>query len=114
MTWDTVSEPAPPYHWIEEGTPEEFLRNILESDITPLVYSLMGTFTGRIGSNDTFLPLLAGGPIPVEGVPLMGTYCGNFDPAAVMQHAHYVHADMAVIEPQVLAMLLDRPEMVRP
>lgn len=115
MTWDTVSEPAPPHHWIEEGTPDDFLRNVMESDITPIVYSLMGTVTGRIGSNDFWVPMQGRvnlDRVPLEGVPLMGTYCNaGFDPAAMIQLEHYVHADMALVEQQVMAVLLARPEM---
>lgn len=80
----------------------------MESDITPLVYSLMGTVTGRIGSNDVWVPVPGG----IDRVPLVGTYCNaGFDPAAMLQLEHYVHADAAIVEPQVMAVLLARPEM---
>lgn len=86
-----------PYHWIEEGTPEDFKRNVLESDVPAASfdfdstgYFLIGTYTGRIANPCNEIPLLGTHTVPVfwEGV------------------------DLAQAEEQVITMLLQRPELI--
>ena len=113
--------PRPRYHWIEEGSYEDFRRNILESDLPLYVgffdfsstgYALMGTVTGRVA---------AGEPNPCGEVALMGTY----DVAPERFHALAEQAQQNRIEViqnrievivekanrETIAMLLARPEM---
>ena len=56
--------------------------------------------------------------VPLEGVPLMGTYAAaaHYMPGDVVhynghQHMVLTHMDVAQLDPTLLAMLLDRPEM---
>ena len=117
---------APRYHWIEEGTYEDFRRNILESDLpvpfdfpsfdfNATGYALMGTVTGRTAfvNREVLLPE----PEP-ELVPLMGTYIwqpvGHVAPGDVVHyngHQHAIIMDTAKVKQGVLDMLLARPEM---
>lgn len=103
---------APPYHWIEEGTYDDFKRNIIESDLpVPMLtfgfassgFAMMGTMTGRLPGN-----------APIE---LVGTYTDArmFMPGDVVQYQnrHFIHTDFAQVEQSVLEMLLARPEMVK-
>lgn len=102
---------APRYHWIEEGTFEDFKRNILESDLpVPLAifdfastgFALMGAHTGRLAMNAPVVNPCAEIVIPDAQFALMGTHTAvNF----------WVGVDMAKAEDTTIAMLLARPEM---
>jgi len=111
--------PRPRYHWIEEGSYEDFRRNILESDLPLYVgffdfsstgYALMGTVTGRVA---------AGEPNPcgeVALVALMGTYYGMAPErfhALVAEQAQQNRIEVIVEKAnrETIAMLLARPEM---
>lgn len=116
---------APRYHWIEEGTYEDFRRNIMESDLpvpfdfpsfdfNATGFALMGTVTGRTFVNREVLE-----PEP-EPMALMGTHI--WQPAALYApgdvvhyngHQHAIIMDTAKVDQSVLAMLMARPEMTR-
>lgn len=102
-----------PYHWIEDGTHEDFKRNIMESDLPLTVFGFASTAT--CGANFELLGFdLVNRPEPMA---LMGTYVmrGNeadllpFRP--LMQGQVVVRADLAQVEPSVIQMLLARPEV---
>jgi hypothetical protein len=97
------------HHWIEEGTDEDFRRNVIESDLPEfIVYAdtdaLMGTnfLLGYRGANfmdltGTCIPV----PYPADRIGEQGE-----------QGVYYIHQDMAKVEQKVLEMLMARPEVV--
>lgn len=120
---------APCYHWIEEGTYEDFKRNILESDLPVAIfasastgYALVGTYTGRMVSNTPIIQereRMVIDDTMLAGIPLMGTVATwpgalNYAGGGVVAHQnrHWVVQDTARVEETVLAMLLARPEVV--
>ena len=120
------ASPAPRYHWIEDGTYEDFKRNIIESDLpVPLLtfgfassgFAMMGTMTGRLPGNAPPELVIDRAEIVYDPIPLMGTYTDArmYMPGDMVQYQnrHFVHTDFAQVEQSVLAMLLARPEMVK-
>lgn len=127
---------APAYHWIEEGTYEDFKRNILESDLPIITFGfastgfasfpLMGTVTGRMASDTPNIQererrvadICIDFETHTDGIPLMGTVAWQIgiDYAVGNQVAYqgqqWVIQDQAAVEQTVLAMLLARPEVV--
>lgn len=102
---------VPPYHWIEDGTYEDFRRNILESDLADIIsfdfataaYALTGVATGRMTSRDA----------NIMEAPL-GTHVVHWEALRHFvsdRNAHWVYQDFAKAEETLLAMLLARPEM---
>jgi hypothetical protein len=115
------------HHWIEEGTFEDFRRNILESDLPVFGIALMGTYVTHIGSNDanfllgyrgvTFMEEGFVDPHVLERPPVIGL-TGTCIPVPypadriAEQGVVYIHQDMAKVEQKVLEMLMARPEVV--
>jgi hypothetical protein len=96
------------HHWIEEGTDEDFRRNILESDLPEFGIIFIGSndansfLLGYRGANfmghtGTCIPV----PYPADLIGEQGE-----------QGAVYIHQDMARVEQKVLEMLMARPEVV--
>ncbi len=87
---DLKIEPEKRYHWIEEGTDEEFLRNVLECDELP---HLMTCFVG-------------------SGYTASGTFIGGAPIWRALQHGRTVYnCDLQLVEKSLLQRLLNRPEM---
>lgn len=141
MTGRYFEPDGPPHHWIEEGTDEDFRRNVLESDLPDISYAFLGTYvTGfalagvRGGRLSVDRPNLSSPCRPgrvanpcvevaleaVNGtdatVELMGTYA--VPPGAPMWRAlqgavdRDIHVhDLGRVESSLLQMLMARPEL---
>lgn len=106
------------HHWIEDGSYEDFRRNILESDLPLFIglfdfsstgYALMGTVTGRISSD--FSNMVLREVNPCGEVALMGTYIMPPVPLAVEYFQNRAQVVVEKANRETIAMLLARPEV---
>jgi hypothetical protein len=119
---ETGQSAGSPHHWIEEGTDEDFRRNVIESDLSFLTFAMMGTHTiagfgvrsgrGRVdGANLTTLGRVDN---PCAEFELTGTYIPGAPMWRALQGAVdrdvHVH-DLAGVKTDLLRMLMARPEL---
>jgi hypothetical protein len=94
-----------PHHWIEEGSYEDFKRNIMESDLPCVVFGFASS--GTLLANDFEL-------IGIDLVVMPGTYVvgQQHPPFPILEQGQVMmRVDLAQVEPSVLQMLLARPEV---